>query len=90
MKLVQVKKENERYYTKEFVHGFNTGAKTQYEADMKDAVRHGQWEVDDIGIKVVATCSVCHNEIEMPTCLGKPIYSYCPACGALMADEVAE
>lgn len=44
----------------------------------------GRWEVDDIGYKVVATCSVCHNEIEMPTCMGKPIYSYCPACGAQM------
>ena len=51
------------------------------------AERHGRWEVDDIGYKVVATCSVCHNEIEMPTCLGKPIYSYCPACGAKMVDK---
>lgn len=52
-------------------------------------IKRGRWEVDDIGIKVVATCSVCRNEIEMPTCLGKPIYSYCPACGAKM-DEVEE
>ena len=50
-------------------------------------VKHGRWEVDDIGIKVVATCSVCRNEIEMSTCLGKPIYSYCPACGAKMESE---
>lgn len=36
MKLVQVAEQNKKYYTKEFIHGFNTGAKTQYEADRKE------------------------------------------------------
>lgn len=37
MKLLQVAENNKKYYTKDFILGFNTGAKAQYEADKKDA-----------------------------------------------------
>ena len=86
MKLVQVRKENERYYTKEFVHGFNTGAKTQYEADMKDAVKHGRWEIDGHHRR----CSECLVYFCIQDREGDLIPNkFCPNCGAKM-DEVKE
>lgn len=33
MKLIQVNKDNEKYYSQDFIDGFNLGAKTQYEKD---------------------------------------------------------
>lgn len=51
-------------------------------------VRRGRWEkVDDNPYEYVAVCSVCHNEVKQPTCMLKPIYSYCPICGARMDGE---
>ena len=51
-------------------------------------VRHGHWEkVDDNPYEYVGMCSVCRNEVKQPTCMLKPIYSYCPICGALMVKE---
>lgn len=51
-------------------------------------VRHGHWEkVDDNPYEYVAACSVCRNEVKQPTCMLKPIYSYCPICGARMDEE---
>lgn len=51
-------------------------------------VRHGRWEkVDDNPYEYVAACSVCRNEVKQPTCMLKPIYSYCPICGALMDKD---
>ena len=35
LNLIQIAEENKRYYTKEFLHGFQTGAKNQYDADVK-------------------------------------------------------
>ena len=29
-------------------------------------------------------CSVCRDECRVPTVVGKPIYDYCPNCGAYM------
>ena len=57
--------------------------------DVKEET-HGHWEkVDDNPYEYVAACSVCRNEVKQPTCMLKPIYSYCPICGARM-DEVEE
>ena len=33
-------------------------------------------------------CSVCEQECYVPTCMGEPMYAYCPNCGAKM--EVTE
>ena len=32
-------------------------------------------------------CSVCNQECFVPTCMGEPLYNYCPNCGAHMTDE---
>ena len=56
-------------------------------ADVEE-VRRGHWEkVDDNPYEYVAACSVCRNEVKQPTCMLKPIYSYCPICGAKMVNE---
>ena len=84
MKLLQVAEQNKKYYTKEFIHGFNTGAKTQYEADKKD-VRHGRWvDVEPAPHNLFyATCSVCGDRQTIE------VANYCPYCGVKM-DEVEE
>lgn len=58
-------------------------------ADVQEET-HGHWEkVDDNPYEYVAACSVCRNEVKQPTCMLKPIYSYCPICGARMVNEDA-
>ena len=32
-------------------------------------------------------CSVCEQECYVPTCMGEPMYAYCPNCGAMMRGE---
>lgn len=86
MGLIQVTKENEKYYTKEFVRGFNLGAETQYEIDANET-KHGRWEIHafyvggDTAISV-PYCSVCNRPTPIPT-----MTDFCPNCGAKM-DEV--
>ena len=35
-------------------------------------------------------CSECKESVDMPTVMEKPIYKYCPNCGAKMADRKTE
>lgn len=50
-------------------------------------VRHGKWNPFDLtwGHSIYA-CTVCEEAIDVPTRMGKPIYAYCPACGADMRE----
>ena len=84
MKLVQVAEANKKYYSKDFIHGFNTGAKTQYEADKKNAERRGRWENIEHAPNglLYATCSVCGKRQTVEA------VNYCGNCGARMeVDE---
>ena len=76
MKLVQVAEQKKRYYTKDFILGFNTGAKTQYEADSKE--RRGRWIETLFGWR----CSVCGEEQDYSV-----YFKHCPNCGARMEGE---
>lgn len=83
MKLVQVAEQNKKYYTKDFIHGFNTGAKTQYEADKKEAERRGRWKfnIDDKGWSwdKPYMCDQCGEWVEK-------VFKFCPNCGAKMEE----
>lgn len=48
-------------------------------------IRHGYWiESDADGF----VCSVCRNGYRnQPTLMGKPMFDYCPVCGARMDGE---
>jgi len=80
MKLVQVAEQNKKYYTKEFIHGFNTGAKTQYEADKKETERNGRWIYNTNFVEPPFKCSACGKS------QGR-LSNYCPECGATMEVE---
>jgi hypothetical protein len=52
--------------------------------DVKPVV-HGKWIKLDMhkGMEQYK-CSVCRSECYVPECMGKPMYCYCPNCGADM------
>lgn len=86
MKLVQVTEQNEKYYSPDFVQGFNAGAKAQYEADSKE--RRGRW----IRTGEDGYCSVC--KCDMPMFRNDWEWEYtetprCPNCGAIMCDTIS-
>ena len=95
MKLVQVAEQNKKYYTKDFIHGFNTGAKTQLEADKREAERRGRWEhyehrepqYDIEGYKTWAEAYKCSNCGFIHTVIEDfGHYAFCPRCGARMEE----
>ena len=53
-----------------------------------DTVKRGEGKPFDLtwGRSVYA-CSACGEAFEVPTEMGKPIFSYCPHCGARMDGE---
>lgn len=50
-----------------------------------EPIKHGRWKPFDLtwGRSVYA-CTNCGEAFEVPTEDGKPIYDYCPNCGAKM------
>ena len=83
MKLLCVRKENEPYFTKEFIHGYNTGAKNQYDADAAE-VKQGQWiYIQDEEDKALYECSECQHFNIHAKSLKVP---YCWFCGAKMSE----
>ena len=48
-------------------------------------VRHGEWKPFDLTYgRSIYSCSVCEQATEVPMCMEKPMYAYCPNCGARM------
>lgn len=55
-----------------------------------ESVRHGRWARLDIPVgEPDFKCTVCNIRVHVPTCMGEPMYEYCPVCGAKM-DEGEE
>ncbi len=53
--------------------------------------KHGRWKAWDLTWgRSIYVCTSCGDAMEVPTENGKPIFAYCPNCGARMMDEVEE
>lgn len=51
-------------------------------------VRHGKWIKLDMHAHLADhKCTACGQECYVPTCMGEPMYIYCPNCGARMDEE---
>ena len=51
-----------------------------------EPIKHGRLGENTYGYR---RCSECEAAVRVEECMGEPIYSYCPLCGAKM-DEVEE
>lgn len=49
--------------------------------------KHGEWKPFDLTYgRSIYYCSVCEQATEVPMCMEKPMYAYCPNCGAKMTE----
>lgn len=56
-----------------------------------EPVKQGKWKPFDLTWgRSVYSCTSCGEAMEVPTECGKPIYEFCPSCGAKMDAEEAE
>ena len=65
---------------------FNEAVYTVRKAQPVDAVpvRHGRWEWDGEAF----VCSACGSGYKgQPTMMGKPMFEFCPVCGADMTKD---
>ena len=59
-------------------------------ADVQE-VKHGRWIEKDSRYVHNFKCSVCNDvRFDIPTCMGKPLFNFCPNCGAKMDLEDGE
>lgn len=49
-----------------------------------EPVKRGRWKKHDNLMGEYYHCSVCDTRTEVETCMGDPIFVYCPFCGAKM------
>ena len=50
--------------------------------------RKGRWIKLDMHAHLADhKCTACGQECYVPTCMGEPMYTYCPNCGADMRGE---
>lgn len=50
--------------------------------------RKGRWIKLDMHAHLANhKCTACGQECYVPTCMGEPMYTYCPHCGAKMNEE---
>lgn len=54
--------------------------------ELPSVERHGRWKPFDLtwGRSIYA-CTACGDAFEVPTECGKPMYEFCPHCGAKMS-----
>ena len=45
--------------------------------------KRGKWKPFDLTYgRSIYSCSVCEQATEVPMCMEKPMYAYCPYCGS--------
>ena len=53
--------------------------------------KRGRWIKLDMHIGMADhKCTACEQECYVPTCMGEPMYAFCPNCGAKMRGEQDE
>ena len=74
-----------RSQSADVIDALKAGAES-LEAPTIDAVpvKHGRWEQCCNLMGEYFKCSECEYKAEVPTCMGEPIFTYCPNCGAKM------
>ena len=74
------------------VHGFRTGlAVAERQLSLVPSAqperKMGKWiKLDAHAHLADHKCSACGQECYVPTCMGDPMYDYCPNCGARMKE----
>lgn len=73
MEKLKFNPDNKKYYSEEFIKGFECGAERQFNADM--AEKTAEWKLVDAyrGIYVCSNCKIRTTN-----------YAFCPNCGARM------
>lgn len=68
------------------VHGGTTSEKDSIKAwNRRTEPKRGKWKpFDSTWGRSVWACDACGETVDVPTLNGKPIFDYCPWCGAKM------
>ena len=83
MNKIIINPNNKKYYSDDFIKGFECGVERQYEEDMKQDT--AEWEYKEIpNTNIIGWwCSNCH--------MGQKLqFAYCPNCGAKMKESGEE
>ena len=68
--------------------GMNCAESELYELPSAQPERRGRWIKLDMHAHLADhKCTACGQECYVPTCMGEPMYTYCPNCGADMREE---
>ena len=85
MEKLKFNPDNKKYYSEEFIKGFECGVERQFNADMEE--KTAEWiikhKITNSGSFWEIKCSNCGIESDS-------IYRYCPYCGAKMKRESEE
>ena len=69
-------------------HGILYPIRTVEELPSAQPERKGRWIKLDMHAHLADhKCTACGQECYVPTCMGEPMYTYCPNCGADMRGE---
>ena len=55
-----------------------------------EPIKHGRWIKCCNLMGEYFKCSECGYKAEVPTCMGEPIFTYCPICGSKMDSKDGE
>lgn len=56
-----------------------------------EKVKRGRWVKLDMHPHLADhKCTACGESAYVPTCMGEPMYLFCPNCGALMREDGGE
>jgi hypothetical protein len=77
MEKLKFNPDNKKYYSEEFIKGFECGVERQFNADMAEKTAEWLPNPDDMAGSGYFICSNCKNDVYETS-------DYCPNCGAIM------